>query len=77
MSVKRKWLKALLLVSIACLPILPRDVEDLARIMNETKIEFSIPDDSDKGDGNRLWLEIDCEQPDDPDTPDSEDPLSS
>jgi len=71
---KRKWLKALLLVSIACLPILPRDVEELVRVMNETKIEFSIPDDSDKGDGNRWWLEIDRAQPVDPDVLESEDP---
>ncbi|MGB6875290.1 MAG: hypothetical protein WBD87_04590 [Candidatus Acidiferrales bacterium] len=29
----------------------PKDIEDTLRIMNETKVEFTIPDESDSGDG--------------------------
>jgi hypothetical protein len=35
----------------------PKEISEMMHIMNEQKIEFSIPDDSDGGDGdpNRWW----------------------
>jgi hypothetical protein len=35
----------------------PKEISEMIHIMNEQKIEFSIPDDSDDGDGNlnRWW----------------------
>jgi hypothetical protein len=59
MSLKRKWLKAVLLISLVCLPVPPKEIEDLLHIMNETKVEFTIPDDAgDKGDGKGPLIEI-------------------
>ena len=56
MSFKRKWLKALFLVMMALsafggAPMNPKEIEDLLHVMNETKVEFTIPDDSHKGEG--------------------------
>lgn len=55
MSIKRKWLKALLLLMIAGSsffgPMNPQEIEELLHIMNETKVEFTIPDESQKGEG--------------------------
>jgi hypothetical protein len=55
MSVKRKWLKALLMLMMAGAsfmgPMNPREIEELMYIMNETRIEFTIPDADDKGGG--------------------------
>jgi len=53
---KRKWLKALFLVMIAAasfggLWMNPKEIEDTLHIMNQTKIEFTLPDDSHKGEG--------------------------
>jgi hypothetical protein len=31
----------------------PKEIEDLLHIMNETKIEFVIPEEGDDGDGKR------------------------
>jgi hypothetical protein len=56
MSMKRKWLRALFMLMMAgsslFSPMNPKDIEDLLHIMNETKVEFTIPDESDTGDGN-------------------------
>jgi hypothetical protein len=52
MSVKRKWLKALLMLMLAgssfAGPMNPKEIEDLMHVMNETRIEFTIPDESHK-----------------------------
>jgi hypothetical protein len=56
MSLKRKWLKALLMLMIAGAaafgPVNPQEIEDLMRIMNQTRIEFTLADETPKGDGN-------------------------
>jgi hypothetical protein len=61
MSVKRKWLRALFLLVLAGVsfagPMNPKEIEDLLHIMNETKVEVTVPDESDKGDGNRPLIE--------------------
>jgi hypothetical protein len=55
-SMKRKWLKVLLMLMMAGAsffgPMNPKEIEELLHIMNETKIEFTIPDESYKGDGS-------------------------
>jgi hypothetical protein len=54
---KRKWLKALMLGMLACAsfgaPMNPKEIEDLMYIMNETRIEFTIPDEEHKGEGGK------------------------
>jgi hypothetical protein len=77
MFMKRKWLTALLLLMLAGCPMNnPKDIEDLLHTMNETKGEFSIPDEGDKGDGNRPLMEIDPVQPTEPCVPGSEKTLA-
>jgi hypothetical protein len=76
MSMKRKWLSALFLSMMALSSFTgtamnPKEIEDLLHIMNETKVEFTIPDDEgDKGDGKGPL--IDFVQPM-PRAPESED----
>lgn len=52
---KRKWLKVLMLAMMACAPfggpINPKEIEDLMHIMNQTRIEFTLPDEDDEGEG--------------------------
>jgi hypothetical protein len=76
MSVKRKWLRALFLLMLAGVsfggPMNPKDIEDLLHIMNETKVEFTVPDESDKGDGNRRLIEIGPDPPTETHAPDGE-----
>ena len=61
MRIKRKWLKvfALLMMGVASNfgAVNPKEISEVIHIMNEQKIEFSIPDDSEDGDGNpnRWW----------------------
>jgi hypothetical protein len=47
---KRKWLKVLMMVMMAVAsfggPMNPREIEDLMRIMNETRVECVIPDEN-------------------------------
>jgi hypothetical protein len=54
---KRKWLKVLMMLMMAGAsfggPMNPREIEDLMHIMNETRIEFTIPDESHKGEGGK------------------------
>jgi hypothetical protein len=38
----------------------PKEIEDLLHIMNETKVEFTIPDAGDGSDGYPPWKEIGC-----------------
>jgi hypothetical protein len=37
----------------------PKEIEDVLHIMNETKVEFSMPDENHKGDGNQPSIETD------------------
>ena len=59
MAIKRKWLKVFALAMMGMAsgfgPVNPQEIAEAMRIMNEPKIEFSIPDDSDGGDPNRWW----------------------
>jgi hypothetical protein len=51
---KRRWLKAIFLVMLSgasYFGVNPKDIEYLLHIMNETKVEFTIPDEDDNGDG--------------------------
>jgi hypothetical protein len=58
---KRKWLKVFTLLMMGVASgfgaVNPKEILEMIHIMNEQKIEFSIPDDSDDGDGdpNRWW----------------------
>jgi hypothetical protein len=59
--IKSKWLRAFLLLPLTLLPMHPKDIEDILYVMNETKVEFTIPDEDDKGD--RPPIEIEPTQP--------------
>jgi hypothetical protein len=52
---KRKWLKVLMMLMMAFAsfggPMNPKEIEDLMHVMNETRIEFTIPDENHKGEG--------------------------
>jgi len=52
---KRKWLKVFMMLMMAVAsfggPINPKEIEDLMRTMNETRIEFTIPDENHQGEG--------------------------
>jgi len=55
MSLKRKWLRAIFLamLAISCaFGVNPKEIEDLLHTMNETKVEFTIPDRDAHGDGD-------------------------
>jgi hypothetical protein len=66
MSIRRKWLRAIFLMMLAgsCFfgAISPKDIENTLNVMNETKVEFSLPDESDSGedgpDGYRTLIEV-------------------
>jgi hypothetical protein len=55
---KSKWLKVLMILMMAFAsfggPMNPKEIEDLMHIMNETRIEFTIPDENYKGDGGKM-----------------------
>ncbi len=55
---KRKWLKILMMLMMAGAsfggPMNPKEIEDLMRTMNETRIEFTIPDENHKGEGDKV-----------------------
>ena len=55
---KRKWLKVLMMLMMAgasfAAPMNPKEIEDLMHIMNETRIEFTIPDEDHKGEGGKV-----------------------
>jgi len=60
---KRKWLKVLLMAMMAGSsfmgPMNPREIEELMYIMNQTRIEYTIPDADDKGEGKKgLGLQL-------------------
>jgi hypothetical protein len=63
--IKRKWLKVFALLMMGVAPgvgaVNPKEISEMIHIMNERKIEFSIPDDGDDGDGDGegWWREID------------------
>jgi len=54
---KRKWLKVLMLLMMAGAsfgsPMNPKEIEELMHTMNQTRIEFTLPDEDDKGDGGK------------------------
>ena len=58
MSTKRKGLKVLMMLMMAgasfSAPMNPKGIEDLMHIMNQTRIEFTIPGEDHKGDGGDL-----------------------
>jgi hypothetical protein len=61
---KRKWLRVLMLLMIGGASFVgakmnPKEIEDILHIMNETKVEFSMPDEDHKGDGDPPQMEID------------------
>ncbi|HKF53731.1 MAG TPA: hypothetical protein VKB26_15550 [Candidatus Acidoferrales bacterium] len=66
MSIRRKWLRVIFLMMLAgsCFfgAISPKDIENTLNVMNETKVEFSLPDENDSGDdgpeGHRAVVEI-------------------
>jgi hypothetical protein len=70
--VKRKWLRAVFLVMLAgasYFGVNPKDIEYLLHIMNETKVEFTIPDEDATGDGPggyRSLIEIDDNESESP-----------
>lgn len=75
MSIKRRWLRVVFLIMLggACFfggLVNPKEIEDLLHIMNETKIEFTIPDEDNNGDsgpGNyRSLIEIENSEPENP-----------
>jgi hypothetical protein len=57
---KRKWLKVLLMALMAGASfgalMNPKEIEDLMRIMNETSVEFTLPDENGKGEGDKVDL---------------------
>ncbi len=71
-SVKRKWLRAIFLVMLAgasYFGVNPKEIEDLLHIMNETKVEFTIPDEDAPGDGPggyRSLIEIEDQESETP-----------
>ena len=54
---KRKWLKVLMLAMMAGAsfgsPMNLQEIEDLMRIMNQTRIEFTVHDEDDIGEGGK------------------------
>jgi len=58
---KQKWLKVfvLLMMGVASgfAAVNPKELDEMMHTMNEQKAEFSIPDDSNNGDGDpkRWW----------------------
>lgn len=67
MSTKRKWLKVLLLSmmglsSFGGAQMDLKQIEDLLHIMNESKVEFTIPDEGDSGDDSPPLFEFGIDQ---------------
>ena len=54
---RRKWLKVLMLAMMAGAsfgsPMNPKEIEDLMNVMNQTRIEFTVPDEDDNGEGGK------------------------
>ena len=54
---KRKWLKVLMLAMMAGAsfgsPMNPKEIEDLMYVMNQTRIEFTVPDEDNNGGGGK------------------------
>jgi hypothetical protein len=78
MSMKRKWLRILMLVlmggaSFVGAKMNPKEIEDVLHIMNETKVEFTIPDENHKGDGDKPSIQTEPIQSPEPGALKSED----
>lgn len=58
---KRNWLKVLMLAMMAGASFgsatNPREIEDLMYIMNQTRIEWTVPDEEDNGDGGKTDIQ--------------------
>ena len=54
---KRDWLKVLMLLMMAGAsfgsPMNPKEIEELMYIMNQTRIEFTVPDEDHNGEGGK------------------------
>ena len=54
---KRRWLKVIMLAMMASASIgsamNPKEIEDLMYVMNRTRIEFTVPDEDDSGEGGK------------------------
>ena len=54
---KRRWLKVLVLAMMAGVSfgsaMNPKEIEELMYIMNQTRIEFTVPDEDDSGEGGK------------------------
>jgi len=54
---KREWLKVLMLLMMAGAsfgsPMNPKEIEELMYIMNQTRIEFTVPHEDDNGEGGK------------------------
>jgi hypothetical protein len=61
--IKNRWLRAFLMLPLAILPMHAKDIEDIIRVMNKVKVEFTVPDEGDKGDGNWPPIEVEAIQP--------------
>jgi len=64
--IKNKWLRALLMLPLAILPMHAKDIENVLHEMNRAKSEFTLRDESDKGDGNWPPIEVDPQSPAEP-----------
>ena len=58
---KRKWLKVLMLTMMAGAsfgsPMNTKEIEDLMYVMNQTRIEFTVPDEDDSGEGGKTGIQ--------------------
>ena len=54
---KRRWLKVIMLAMMASASfgsaMNPKEIEDLMYVMNQTRIEFTVPDEDDSGEGGK------------------------
>ena len=70
MSMRRRWLRAILLMMLASATffgaINPKDIENVLNLMNLTSVEFSLPDKNDNGDdgpsGYRQLIEMQLDE---------------
>jgi hypothetical protein len=61
-SITKEWKRAVLMLPLAFVtmcgvPVNLEEIERLLHVMNETKVEFTIPDENNSGDGHRTAIE--------------------
>ena len=58
---KRKWLRILMLAMMAGASfgsaMNPKEIEDPMYVMNQTRIEFTVPDEDDSGEGGKTGIQ--------------------